>query len=182
MIPTSIEVAMACSAMGLKTTSLLSARPNWIFDGADEVDRAGNFIKGRGGALFQEKLMFAASREIYVLVDRSKLVDKLGTKFPVPVETSPLAMRLVEQALLDLGAHDVKLRLAAGKDGPVITENNNIILDAFFADIEPTLEAAIKRIVGVIESGLFTGYQAQIVVAGETDKVPAPQIGARPGA
>src|SRR5258707_1630057 len=77
-IPTSPEVAMACAALDIPTTTLLQARPDWAFDGADEVDSHNSLIKGRGGALFIEKLIIASAPKTDILVDSSKLVKALG--------------------------------------------------------------------------------------------------------
>ncbi len=165
-VPTSTEVALACAALGIPTTGLAEARPDWGFDGADEVHaRRGvvRLIKGRGGALFREKLVMASQLRTLVLVDRSKLVDRLGERFPVPVETHPAALHLVEERLRDLGATEVTLRMAASKDGPVLTENGHLLLDARFAEIPDRLERDIKAIPGVIESGLFVGFPVEVV-------------------
>jgi len=163
-IPTSVEVELACIACGLPVTTLASARPDWSFDGADEVDPARNLIKGRGGAMFKEKLLIYASLKPYILVDRSKLVQKLGERFPVPVEVHPLGLTVAESGLARLGATEVVLRPAKGKDGPVITENGNLILDVRFPEIGPDTEHRIKSIPGVVESGLFWGLPVETLV------------------
>ena len=72
-------------------------------------------------------------------------------------------MNFVKQELLKLGAKEVTLRLAKMKDGPVITENGNVILDTKFDIIEEDLEKKIKEITGVIESGLFIGYDVTVI-------------------
>ncbi|MGN6637944.1 MAG: ribose-5-phosphate isomerase A, partial [Mucilaginibacter sp.] len=81
-IPTSIEISLMCGKLGIPTTSLYDHRPDWLFDGADEVDPNRSLIKGRGGAMFKEKIMISSSPVNYILVDESKMVDKLGSKFP----------------------------------------------------------------------------------------------------
>lgn len=162
-IPTSYEVSLTCSIVGLPTTTLLHAKPDWAFDGADEVDQDKNLIKGRGGAMFAEKLVIKSSPETYILVDSSKFVTQLGNTFPVPIEVDPRAVHLVEKELTKLDARKVKLRSAIAKDGPVITEAGNIILDVHFTHIETSLEKDIKLIPGVIESGLFMGYPVNIL-------------------
>ncbi len=165
-VPTSLEVAQVCAAVGLATADLAEVRPDWGFDGADEVHRRGDvvrLIKGRGGAMFREKLVMAAQRETLILVDRSKTVERLGERFPVPVETHPSAVHLVEERLRALGAGEITLRSAASKDGPVITENGNLILDARFDDIADRLEGDIAAIPGALGSGLFVGYPVEIV-------------------
>ncbi len=163
-IPTSTEAELACIDAGIPVTTLLAARPNWSFDGADEVDPAKNLIKGRGGAMFKEKMVIYASPRPYILVDQSKLVKKLGERFPIPVEVHPLGLRVVERALAQLGATEILLRPAQGKDGPVITENGNLILDVRFAEIVAETERSLKAIPGVIESGLFWGLPVETLV------------------
>lgn len=162
-IPTSHEVAMACVSLGIPTLRPMDAVPDWYFDGADEADPAGNLIKGRGGAMYQEKLILRSSPKTFILVDRSKLVERLGTRFPIPVEVHPMSVRLVEAELLRLGATEIRIRTGSGKDGPVITENGNMIFDVRFASIGAGLEKDIKSITGVLESGLFWGYGVEII-------------------
>jgi len=164
-IPTSIEAELACIAAGIPVTTLLAAHPDWSFDGADEVDPEKNLIKGRGGAMFKEKMLIYASPRPYILIDQSKLVKKLGTKFPIPVEVHPLGLKVAEKALAKLGATEVVLRPAQGKDGPVITENGNLIIDVRFPEVHPETERQIKSIPGVIESGLFWGFPVETLVA-----------------
>lgn len=164
-IPTSYEIKMTCAILGIPTVSLMEMKPDWGFDGADEVDADNNLIKGRGGAMFAEKLVMKSSPENYILVDDSKLVKNLGEKFAVPVEVFPNAIHLVEESLNQLGATEVQIRLAKKKDGAVITEAGNFILDVRFAQIKQGLEKEIKAIPGVIESGLFMGYNVKILKA-----------------
>jgi ribose 5-phosphate isomerase A len=165
VIPASLEIAMTCDNLKIPLTSLLTDKPNWCFDGADEVDPNNGLIKGRGGALFKEKLLIRSSSKTYILVDETKLVSKLGTNFPVPIEIFPGALTYVESALRQLNVTDIKLRLAKGKDGPIITENGNFLLDVKFEDIKGDYEQQIKSITGVIESGLFINYDIEVLVA-----------------
>jgi ribose 5-phosphate isomerase A len=165
VIPTSIEIGLTCGQLGLTVTNLNSNRPDWLFDGADEVDPAHNLIKGRGGAMFKEKLLIQSCPQCFIIIDESKLVEKLGQKFPVPVEIFPAAIALAEFELLKLGATNITVRPAGGKDGPVITENGNLILDVHFATIAAGLEKEIKSITGVIESGLFMDYPVEVLIA-----------------
>jgi ribose 5-phosphate isomerase A len=162
---TSQEVTLACVALDLPVASLLQRRPDWAFDGADEVDPERNLIKGRGGAMFMEKVVMHASPRNFILVDQSKLVTKLGEKFPIPVEVLPITLRFVERELAAIGAIQIVMRPAVKKDGPVITEHGNFILDVRFKEIQKSLERDIKSIPGVIESGLFIGRDVEIVVA-----------------
>ena len=162
-IPTSKEIEMLCSYLNIPTASIMEKKPDWCFDGADEVDHDNWMIKGRGAAMFNEKLNIKCSNKTYILVDESKIVNRLGSKFPVPVECTPKAINLVKEEIYKQGAHNVELRLAQKKDGPVITENGNIILDAWFDNIDETLERRLKNITGVVETGLFIGYNVEIV-------------------
>jgi ribose 5-phosphate isomerase A len=161
-IPTSYEIKMLCENLGIPTTSLVEKRPDWSFDGADEVTSSNWLIKGRGGAMYKEKLNIVASPVTYILVDNSKMVEHICDKFPIPVEVTPEAINIVRQELISLGAQTVTLRLAKGKDGPVITECGNVILDAVFHNVDETFEHKLKNIVGVVETGLFIGYNIVI--------------------
>lgn len=162
-IPTSHEIKMLCAELNIPTTTILENKPDWCFDGADEIDPNKWLIKGRGAAMFKEKLNIANSKITYILADKTKMVERLGEKFPVPVECYPDAINSVKEKLNDLGAFEINVRQAVKKDGPVITENNNIILDVKFTEIYEALEKDIKSITGVIESGLFIGYNVEIL-------------------
>jgi ribose 5-phosphate isomerase A len=165
VIPASLEISMTCMQLGIPQTTLLDKKPDWTFDGADEVDPDRSLIKGRGGAMFKEKLLIRNSKETYIIVDNSKLVDRLGSKFPVPIEIFPSSLLYADKEIRSLGARDIALRMAKGKDGPVITENGNFVLDAWFNSIDKNMEGEIKKITGVIESGLFIGYDVKIIEA-----------------
>ena len=156
VIPASQEISMTCIQLGIPQT--------WTFDGADEVDPDRNLIKGRGGAMFKEKLLIRSSGKTFIIVDPSKLVNILGSKFPIPVEVFPHALSYVEKELRRLGASEISLRPAHGKDGPILTENGNFILDTRFHYIDASLEEQLKTITGVIESGLFINYDIEVVV------------------
>lgn len=162
-IPTSLEIKMLCAKLGIPTASIMEKKPDWSFDGADEVDNNNWMLKGRGGAMFKEKLNIANSPITYILIDKSKKVEKLGSKFKVPVECFPEAINYVNEELVKLGGKEIELRKAMGKDGPILTENNNVILDVKFEEITKELEKDIKAIPGVIESGLFIDYNVEIV-------------------
>jgi ribose 5-phosphate isomerase A len=167
-IPTSNEIRIACVSLGIPVSTINDLKPDWCFDGADEVDMNNWLIKGRGGAMFIEKLIMSNSAVSYIIVDNSKFVSRLGENFPVPVECVPSAYISVMDKLYGLSAKNVSLRLSGkAKDGPVITENGNYILDAVFDNISSTLESEIKSIIGVIESGLFIGYDVKIIKASD---------------
>ena len=160
-IPTSLEIRMTCAQLGIPVTSLFSHKPDWTFDGADEVDSHFNLIKGRGGAMFKEKLLI--SPQTYILVDPSKKVERLGAKFPIPIEIFPEALTYVEDRLQRLNPGEIKLRMGQGKDGPIITENGNMILDVWMDYIPKNTESTLKSITGVLESGLFMNYKVEVL-------------------
>ena len=157
VIPAASEIATACAALRVPMTTLMVARPDWCFDGADEIDETGSVIKGRGAGLYQEKLIIASAPKRFLIAEDKKFVRRAGN-VPVPVEVFPAAVHLAEAGLRELGASEVQLRLAKAKDGAVVTENGNILLDCRFPEIRAGLEKEIKCIPGVIESGLFQNY------------------------
>ena len=160
-IPTSLEIRMTCAQLGIPVTSLFSHKPDWTFDGADEVDSHFNLIKGRGGAMFKEKLLISSSPQTYILVDPSKKVERLGAKFPIQI--FPEALTYVEDRLQRLNPGEIKLRMGQGKDGPIITENGNMILDVWMDYIPENTESTLKSITGVLESGLFMNYKVEVL-------------------
>lgn len=162
-IPTSFEVKMLCAYLDIKVANLSNQKPDWSFDGADEVNSSNWLIKGRGGAMFREKLNIINSPITYILIDSSKRVNYLGERNKVPVEIYPDAINYIKEELIKLNAKEIILRQAVNKAGPVITENGNLILDVSFKNITQTLEKRIKSIPGVIESGLFIGYNVEII-------------------
>lgn len=162
-IPTSKELGMVCNYLGIPVETLITAKPDWCFDGADEVTPENWLVKGRGAAMFKEKLNIANAKKSYILVDSSKFVKKACEKFPIPIEVFPDALYAVKEKLFELGATSAELRLAKKKDGPVITENGNLIIDTKFESIDETFEIKLKNIVGVIETGLFIGYNVEII-------------------
>lgn len=162
-IPTSFEIKMLCTYLDIPTANLSEKKPDWSFDGADEVNSSNWLIKGKGGAMFKEKLNIINSPITYILIDNSKRVSYLGEKNKVPVEIYPDAINYVKEELIKLNAKEIIVRQAVNKAGPVITENGNLILDVSFKSITQTLEKRIKSISGVLESGLFIGYNVEII-------------------
>jgi ribose 5-phosphate isomerase A len=136
-------------------------------DGADEVGPGLALIKGGGGALLREKIVASAAKEFIVVVDSTKMVERLG-KFPLPVEVVKMALPVVEPRLRALGLNP-KLRGAKNGAGPYLTDEKNYILDCACGRIEDPEETAaeIRSIVGVVEHGLFLGMATLALVAGE---------------
>lgn len=173
-VVTSYESAATCAAIGIEVLSpFIGMRPEFGFDGADEVDSRHFAIKGKGGALLKEKIVAASCKSFTLIVDESKVVKTLGEKMPIPVEVLPDARGLAQEALLKLGAREVTLRACTGgKHGPIITEHGNLILDAHFTTISDGLESQIKSLLGVVESGLFSHYANEVLVASDTATRP----------
>ena len=166
-IPTSERTAAQAAALGIPLTSFAEhSRIYLTIDGADEVERGTlNLIKGLGGALLREKIVACASRRLAIVVDGAKLVDRLGARAPVPVEIVAFGLESTQIALESLGAR-VQLRMSPMGDA-FVTDGGNRILDCAFGPItDPAmLEARIKRVVGVVESGLFIGRTDLVFVA-----------------
>lgn len=166
-IATSERTAAQAKAAGIPLTSFAEHRMiDLTIDGADEVEQGTlNLIKGLGGALLREKIVAAASRRLVIVVDGAKLVGRLGAHTPVPVEVVPFGLEATREALQVLGA-SARLRLAASGQ-PFVTDGGNRILDCGFSAIaDPArLEERIRRVVGVIECGLFVGRAHMVFVA-----------------
>jgi ribose 5-phosphate isomerase A len=171
-VPTSERTAAQAKAAGIPLTSFAEHRQiDLTIDGADEVERGTlNLIKGLGGALLREKIVAAASRRLAIIVDSSKLVDRLGVRTPVPVEVTSFGLEAIQASLAVLGA-TARLRLSPTGE-PFVTDGGNRIIDCAFGPItDPArLEERIGRIVGVVESGLFIGRADPVFVA-DTDAV-----------
>jgi len=169
-VPTSEASAALGEQVGLDMISL-EDNPvvDLTIDGADEVNPDLNLIKGLGGALLREKIVAEASTREVIIIDPGKLVDRLGTRAPLPVEVVPFAWALAQLRLMDV-ARRVELR--RGDDGePYRTDNGNFILDCHFSDgIDDAarLDRLINEIPGVIENGLFVGL-TDIVIVGLDD-------------
>ena len=152
--------------MDMKTLDELPELDLYV-DGADEVGPGLALIKGGGGALLREKIVASASEEFLVVVDSTKLVQRLG-KFPLPVEVVKMALPIVAPRLAALGLNP-KQRKAKNGDGPYLTDEGNYILDCACGVIEDpeVLAAEIRGVVGVVEHGLFLGMATLALVAGE---------------
>jgi ribose 5-phosphate isomerase A len=167
-IPTSFQASVLAKKYGVPLTTLDEvSKIDLAIDGADEVDSQQNLIKGGGAAHTREKVVDSLAEVFIVVVDQSKLVTKLGTTFPLPVEVLPMAITPVSRALSALGGKP-ELRMGVKKDGPVITDQGNMVLDVTFAGIDDpkTLEMQINNIPGVLENGLFVGI-TDVVLVGE---------------
>jgi ribose 5-phosphate isomerase A len=134
-------------------------------DGADEVNRQQQLIKGGGAALTREKIVASAADEFICIVDESKVVDTLG-KFPLPVEVIPMARSLVARGLVKLGGTPI------WREG-VVTDNGNWILDVheFLIDDPLAMEKQINNLAGVVCNGLFAIDAADLVLVASANGV-----------
>ena len=163
-IPTSFQSLLKAKEWNIPITTLEEHDIDLSVDGADEVDHEFNLIKGGGAAHTKEKIVDYAADQFIVIVDESKVVDELGA-FPVPVEVLPDASRMVIKELEDMGA-TCEIRMAQRKDGPVITDNGNFVIDAKFDKIESPshLEIDLNTIPGVVENGIFSQMVDKVII------------------
>ena len=165
-VPTSEASGHLGREVGLQVASLdMEPSIDLTIDGADEVDPDLNLVKGLGGALLREKIVAAASTREIIIVDPSKLVERLGTKSPLPVEVLPFALALSRSRLMEVASSAVLRRDAGG--GEYLTDNGNFILDCSFDDgiqDAAAFEEKINRIPGVVENGLFVGLTDLVIV------------------
>ncbi len=163
-IPTSYQSFFLANDCNIPVTTLEEHDIDLAVDGADEVDPALNLIKGGGAAHTLEKIIDYSADRFIVIVDDSKMVENLG-KFPVPLEVIPTAARVVSQILEDMGVA-TSIRMAEQKDGPVITDNGNFVIDAEFGILNDPeeLEIELNSIPGVVENGIFSGVVDQVFV------------------
>ncbi len=169
----SIDTMLKLSGLGLKVLHPASIeRIDVYVDGADEVDRDLNMIKGGGAALTLEKILtYYSSRRVFI-IDYTKLVNHLGERHPVPIDVQPYALRMVYSYLLRRG-YNPKIRYPIkGKYGPVISDVGGVIIDVYTPkNFDPQeLEKELTSLPGVIETGLFVGL-ADYVIVGYEDKV-----------
>lgn len=174
-VPTSFQASVLAKQYGIPLTTLDEVdKIDIAIDGADEVDPQKNLIKGGGAAHTREKIVDSLADQFIVVVDSSKLVDRLGTTFPLPVEVLPMAVTPVSKAIEKLGGQP-ELRMGVKKDGPVITDQGNMILDVKFGAIDnpAELEKTLNNIPGVVENGLFIGVATLILVGEIQDGQPS---------
>ena len=167
-IPTSERIAEQARGLRIPLATLAEyPRVDITIDGADEVETGTlNLIKGGGGNLLREKIVAASSGRLIIVADQTKVVPRLGTRGGVPVEVVPFGWQATAQRLAHTGANPV-LRLA-GDGQAYLTDGGHYILDCVYGAIPYPLElqAALDRMVGVIEHGLFLGMASEAVVGG----------------
>ncbi len=165
-VPTSDQSRAQAAALGIP---LLDDIGPWeiavCVDGADEVSQGLDLIKGGGGAHAREKIVNAASRRNVIIVDESKLSQKLGEKWPIPLEILPFGREATARALEKFGQPVLR-----AKDGaPWITDSGNYLYDLAVSPIDEPgqLDRELRQIPGLVETGLFVGRADTVIVAGE---------------
>lgn len=182
-VPTSFQSQVLASRLAIPLVDLNHVEIiDLAIDGADEVDPEFQLIKGGGACHVQEKLVASAARRFVVVVDASKLVDRLNLGFLLPVEVLPGAWALVSRRLRSMGA-ECELRIAQRKAGPVVTDQGNLVLDVRFPGgigDGAELERQLNSIPGVVENGLFVNLADQVLVGEATEQAIHVRTLARP--
>jgi ribose 5-phosphate isomerase A len=174
-IPTSFQSRQLIVKNGLTLVSL-DTYPDidLDIDGADEIDKSLNLIKGGGGCLVQEKIVASSSKKLIIIADYTKKSEYLGEhwKKGVPIEIIPLAHIPIMKRLNALGGTPV-LRMALSKSGPVVSDNGNFIIDVDFGKIINPQELNLKllQIPGVVDTGLFVSMASKAYIGQKDGKV-----------
>lgn len=174
-IPSSFQAYQLIIQNGLELVSLEQYPSIDIdFDGADEVDKDLNLIKGGGGCLVQEKILASNSKKLVIIVDFRKKSEILGSNWKrgIPIEVIPMSYFPIMEKLKKLGGKPA-LRMAQSKSGPLITDNGNFIIDADFGEVNNPSELNIKllNIAGVVDTGLFIDVTTKVYIGQEDGNV-----------
>lgn len=166
LVASSTASALELARLGYKPVMPgVVSRIDFYFDGADEVDPNGNLLKGRGAAMLGEKILASMSSVRVYIVDEGKLVERLGSRRPLPVEVVPWALSYVASRIEGMG-YRVTYRESQGKDGPVVSDWGGIVIDVHTGPMEDpgSVDESISRIPGVVATGLFIGLADHVVV------------------
>jgi len=159
-IPTSYQTEIAAKKLGLKTATLEEdTEPDLALDGADQIQwRTLDLVKGGGAALLREKIVDSTAKKLVIVVDEKKLSKTLGGPQPIPVEIVPFGYASTLEKIRKI-SEKIVLREGTGKVGPVITDNGNLIADVYFRSLRrpEIVHEKLKKIPGVVETGLFLG-------------------------
>ena len=140
------------------------------FDGCDQFDKQLNALKSGGGIHTQEKLLASMAKQFVLVGDETKLVDVFDIKFPLVIEMLPQSLLYVPFKIENcFPGVKTSMRMGDKKDGPVVTENGNYLLDIFF-ESWPALDSinqSLKDITGIVETSLFFGLASKAIIAGE---------------
>ena len=170
-VPTSYQMEIAAGRLGLTTTFLPQGKEvDLAMDGADQLQwRSLDMVKGGGAALLREKIVDSSTKRLVIIVDERKLAKTLGGEQPIPVEIVPFCYQATLAKLTRL-SEKADLRESTGKVGPVVTDNGNLLVDAYFRNLRrpEIVQEKLRRVPGVIETGLFLGM-ADIAYVGRKD-------------
>jgi ribose 5-phosphate isomerase A len=165
-VPTSFQSRLFCRRHGIPIIAAQDcAVLDLAVDGADEVDGELNAIKGGGAAHTLEKVIASMARKFVLIIDESKLAPRLGCTAPVPIEVIPAAIKYVSETIIRLDG-DPQLRMGINKDGPVVTDNGQFVIDAKFktgVDLRE-IDHCLHFTPGVVETGLFFDLASQVLV------------------
>lgn len=167
-IPSSRETEKLARHLGIPLTDFSQVTAiDVTIDGADEVDRELNLIKGGGGALLREKILIQASKRVIIIIDESKLSKNIGENWPVPIEVLPFGWQNEARYLESLQAQ-TELRLIS-PDEIYLTDQKNFIIDANFGVIHDPkdLDTKLQQRAGIIEHGLFVNMASEIMIGGK---------------
>src|SRR6266446_8756556 len=160
-IPTSYQTEIAAKKLGLKTATLEEdTEPDLALDGADQIQwRTLDLVKGGGAALLREKIVDSTAKKLVIIVDEKKLAKTLGGEQPIPVEITPFAYHATLSKISKTSEKAVLREASSGKVGPVISDNGNLIVDAYYRNLRrpDIINEKLRDIPGVVETGLFLG-------------------------
>ncbi len=170
-VPTSYQMEIAARSLKLQTVHLEEDMElDLALDGADQVQwRSLDMVKGGGAALLREKIVDSTAKRLVVVIDEKKLAKTLGGSQPIPVEIVPFAYNSTFGKIKRLSEKAV-LRHGAGKVGPIITDNGNLVVDAYFRNLRrpEIISEQLKKIPGVVETGLFL-HMCEVAYVGRRD-------------
>lgn len=168
-IASSVVSMMKAQSLGLNVIALNQvAEIDLYVDGADEITPNMTLLKGRGYDLVIEKLLAKAAKQFLVVADKSKLVERIGTNFAIPIEVMPMAWKAAKRSL-ELAGGVGDLRQNVAKDGLTVTSHGSLVLDMTFDKSlsEAQLNQLINNTPGVVEHGIFCGLTSAILIAHE---------------
>ncbi len=167
-VPTSVQTEELAKELDIPVSELnFHPQIDLTIDGADEVDKNLNLIKGGGGALLREKVVAQASKAEIIIVDESKISNHLGEKWAVPIEVLQFAVEVEKNFLRSIGGTPELRKTKNGE--PFVTDEGNFILDTNFGVIENPKELAglLEKRAGIVEHGLFLDLANKVIVAKE---------------
>lgn len=170
VVAPSFKTKMLCIKNGLEVLhTCFIDKIDVAFDGCDEVDENFNALKSGGGIHTKEKLIASMADDYILLIDNTKFVKSLTFKYPVVLEVLEDSLKYVERLVTELGGKPT-VRTSNAKDGFIITDNGNLLLDVMFDGVTDIykLENSLKNICGVIDTSLFTNVVTKVLIAGDS--------------